>query len=997
MKSKLLLSFCFLTLAGMIYGQTKITGQVTSAEDGSQLIGVSVSVKGTTVGTITDLSGGYSLSIPASVSAEILTFSYVGMKGIEVPIQKRSIINVVMETDPLGLDEVVVVGYGTQKRSDLTGSISSVSSKDFEDQPVTTVSQALQGRVAGVAVTTNSGAPGGNVKIRIRGANSMLGDNNPLYIVDGVAYNLGLGDINVNDIESFEVLKDASATAIYGSRGANGVILISTKKGKYESSQIQANVNIGISSIASKYNLMDAGAFAEMANVYRPNYFTADEISGFKQNGGVNWQDEAFQTGVSKDYQVSASGGSEKTKYYVSGNYLDQTGIIKRSSRNKYSARINLTSKLTERLSLDFNFFAVRLEALNTGDMGAKTNPVMSTLVYSPTFPIYTNAGIWNRSDGLASPNAPNPLMQLMERYDDFRSTTSTINTKLNYQILDGLTFAMVLGADNNSYTPGGYQNEWINAAQTTAYLSENKSFNWQNSNILSYKKLVNGNHGITVTGIVEQSQFNNSGFNARGSNVLPISVMYYNLGIASGQSIGSYKSKTSLRSYVGRFSYIFSDKYLLTATYRADGTSKFQGDNKWGYFPSVSAAWRVSEESFLKDNDAITNLKIRASWGVTGNQGVDPYATVSRIGTTYTTFGLGQSFAGSTISGVDNPNLKWETTAQTNFGVDMSFANNRVSLSADIYKKKTKDLLHMVSIPRYYGGGGVNRNIGEMENKGFEAILSAIPVDNKNFRWDLSFNVTANQNTLIDLGADSLFLGGNYSPGMTQESPFVIKVGESLGSFWGYEWMGIYSSSEAEEAAKYGFAPGDNKYFDFNDDGVIDSGDKHVIGNALPKFIWGLSSNMRFGQFGLDVFINGVHGNQVLNAAYAASSTILSDFTSITHVDGSDYWRTDNEDAMFADPTSSTGKNFIESTQFLQDGSFIKLRNISLSYNLDDTFGFGSLKFSISAQNLLTFTDYLGFDPEASTSGVSDIDGAVDVGAYPTARTITFGIQATF
>jgi TonB-linked SusC/RagA family outer membrane protein len=437
--------------------------------------------------------------------------------------------------------------------------------------------------------------------------------------------------------------------------------------------------------------------------------------------------------------------------------------------------------------------------------------------------------------------------------------------------------------------------------------------------------------------------------------------------------------------------------KYLITATYRADGTSKFQGNNKWGYFPAAAVAWRVTEESFMKSQNVITNLKVRGSWGITGNQGINAYATIAQIGSMANSFGLSSFVPGSIVNGADNPDLKWETTEQTNIGFDVSAYKSRINLSVDYYMKKTSDILHYAAIPAYNGGGGVNKNIGEMENKGFEISLSGTPVSNGKFTWNSSFNISAYKNKLLSLGKDTFFLGGNYAAGLTFESPFAIKVGESLGSFWGYEWMGIYNTAEATEAAKYGFKPGDNKYMDYNHDGKLDSKDKHVIGNALPKLVWGFDNTFSYKNLEINIMLQAVVGKKILNTVYACATTILSDATAITHVDGLDYWTTTNENAQFANPKTSTGKNLIESTQFLQDGSYVKVKNVGIAYNLSkEITKFTDLKLSLSAQNFLTFTKYKGYDPETSTSG-NDIDGAIDVGSYPNARTITFSIQANF
>ena len=982
------------TLPNGLQQQKTVFGKVTDST-GAGLPGVSVVVKGTTTGVITDMAGKYTLAkVPENAT---LQFSFVGMKTLEVVVGNKTTINVTLEEEAIGIEEVVAIGYGTVKKSDLTGSVASVSSNEIRKQPVTTLGQAIQGKATGVVVTSNSGTPGGSLKIRIRGANSMQGSNEPLYIVDGVALNIGISDLNVNDIESIEVLKDASSTAVYGSRGANGVIMITTKKGKNEATKVQLTVNTGVSQLAKKYDLLDAGSFAELTNVYKPNYFSPTQIADYKAKGGIDWQDEVFQTGILQDYQLSLSGGSSSTKYYLSGNYIDQTGIVLGSKASKYLIRSNISTELGKKIKFDLNLFATRQTSENTGDNGSKGAPLWNAPLFPPTFAIYTATGAWNRTDNLSGPGLMNPLMVLKERYSDYTSNSVAVNTKISYSITNDLKLDVVFGVDNNIGLTGSITNKAMNPTTTAASLSDSKSFTWQNSNILTYHKKIGEAHDFTVMAANEQSKFVYSGFGASGAAINPISVGYNNLGIANTKNISSNRSQYSLQSYLGRFTYSFMDRYLLTATYRADGTSKFQGANKWGYFPAAALAWRVTQESFMKGQDVISNLKLRGSWGVTGNQGINAYATIARIGAMANSFGLPSMVPGSTVVGADNPDLKWETTKQSNIGVDVSLLKGKINLSADYYIKKTSDLLHYAAIPIYNGGGGVNKNIGEMENKGFEISISGTPISKNDFTWNSSFNISAYKNQLLSLGKDTFLLGGNYAAGLTFESPFAIKVGESLGSFWGYEWEGVYKTADATEAAKYGFKPGDNKYLDYNKDGKIDSKDKHIIGNALPKFVWGFDNSFTYKNFELNIMLQAVVGREILNTVYACANTILSDATAISHVDGLDYWSTSNENARFASPTTSTGKNFIESTQFLQDGSYVKVKNIGLAYNLSKAVTkFSDLKLTLSGQNILTFTKYKGYDPETSTSG-NDIDGAIDVGSYPNARTITLSIQANF
>jgi TonB-dependent starch-binding outer membrane protein SusC len=994
-KKSVLLFFLGVFLIQITFAQKNISGLITSSDDNTPLIGVNILEKGTTHGTVSGADGKYTLSV--SGPDAVLVYSFIGFLTQEIPVVDRTVIDIILAADVRALDEVVVVGYGTTKKSDLTGSVASVTSKNFQSEPVKTFSQAIQGRAAGVVVTNNSGAPGGVVKVRIRGTSSLYGINDPLYIVDGVALNINIADLNVNDIESMEVLKDASATAVYGNRGANGVVMITTKRGISEVPQIQLNIAPAFSNVAYQYDLMDAGTFAEFVNVYKPGYFTDQQISDYKTNGGTDWQKEIFRTGITQNYQLSASGGSARTKYFLSGQYLDQSGILLNTSQTRYSLRSNITTELSKKFKLEVNLFGGRIKGLNNLENGNKTNPVISAVFYSPTFPVYTEFGTWNRFDNLCGPLALNPKMVLEERYSDNLSNSLTSNIKLNYKIINDLSLDIIFGADVNSYQSGSYENSWINASATKASIWTSNNLFWQNSNILTYHKNLNNVHDIVFTGVYEQSRNTYETFTGNGSGVDPITVGYHNLGISQTQTTTSGWSQWSLQSFLGRISYSLLNRYLVTLSYRADGTSKFQDPNKWGYFPSAAVAWKVSEEAFLKDNNVISNLKLRGSWGITGNQGIDSYATIAKIGSMMNTFGLSQSLPGSIVSGIDNPDLKWESTTQTNVGLDLSFISGRVNLSADYFMKETNDLLFGVTVPAYNGGGTVNRNIGTMENNGVEIVISGVPVSTGKFRWDASFNFTSIKNELTSLGQDTFLLGGNYASGLTMESPFCLKVGESLGSFWGFEWQGIYTSAEAAEAAVYGFKPGDNKFMDSNHDNKLDSKDKHVIGSALPDFVWGFNNTFVYKNFELNIFLLGQQGNKMLNLPYACASVILSDATTINHMDGLNYWTPENENAAFANPTNSSNKNEVLSTQFLQDASFTKIKNMALSYNIGkNVLRIADLKLTVSAQNLLTITKYKGYDPESSTSS-NDIDGAVDVGAYPSARTFTIGIQARF
>lgn len=995
-----------LMLSITTYAQSHSVSGTVKDGSGEPLIGVSVQIKGnTTQGTITDLNGKFSINAQANAT---LVLSYIGYDTQLIPATK-AFLDVVMQGNSKNLDDVVVVGYGTAKRSDLTGSLSSVSSDDIRKEPVTNFGQAIQGHAPGVVVSNNSGAPGSLIKIRIRGSNSLLGSNDPLYIVDGIALE-DINSIDVNDIESVEILKDASATAVYGSRGSNGVILISTKAGKAGAIKVQCTFNTGISTLPNRYDVLNGYDYANLVNTIHPGTYSPTDVAYYKTNGGVNWQNVLFQTGITKDFQANASGGTNSLRYFVSLNYLDQTGILLRTSQTKYAFRSNISSDIGKRIKFDFNVSGVYGKCLNTlGTDGsdASTNlnngglysAIFEAPIFSPAFKIYSSPGVWNRLDQVSGPNVGNPLMGLMNEYSDATGKNLILNSKLSYVITNDLKFEILFGSNILSNQYGGIANHIINPSTQSASLVQSNTFTWQNSNILTYHKKIGEIHDLTIMAANEQSKFDYSGFSATGVDLSPISVGYDNLGLASIQTISSNHTQYSLQSYLGRVSYSLLDRYLLTASYRADGTSKFQGKNKWGYFPSAALAWRVTEEPFLKDKTIISNLKVRASFGVTGNQGVPVFATDAKIGPQLQTFGLSQALPGAVVNGVDNPNLKWESTAQQNIGLDLSVLKGRIGFSFDYYVKNTSDMLYGVLIPIYQGGGTVNENIGKMQNKGFEMTLTATPVVTHDFRWDASFNISSYKNKVVSLGKDTVAFGNNtYAAGLTTQSPFVIKTGESLGSFWGYTWEGVYKTSEAAEAAKYGFKPGDNKFLDYNGDGKIDSKDEHVIGNAMPKFVWGFSNSLSYKNWQLNFMLQAVVGRKILNTVYACANTIFSQATAISGKDGANYWKTGtNENAQFADPTSSTNQNIFTSTQFLQDGSYIKLKNIALAYTLKkDVIKFADVKLSVSAQNIFCITKYKGYDPETSTS-TNDFDGAIDSGAYPNPRTVTFSLQANF
>jgi TonB-linked SusC/RagA family outer membrane protein len=965
-----------------------VTGKVLD-EDGGPLQNVSVVVKGTQAGTTTNTEGAFKIEV--SDLQAVLIFSYVGYYPVEKKASTGADMNISLIRKVEIQEETVVVGYGTQKRSDLTGSISTIKSAQYKDQPVLNASAALQGRVAGVAVTNTSGAPGGAFKIRIRGANSINASNDPLYVVDGVALSsIGLQDLNVNDIGSMEVLKDASASAIYGSRGANGVVLITTKSGKAGVVKIEYNGFVSTSKPMNKYQLLNAVDYATQANhIAGGNVFP--NPASF-EGKGTNWQDLMFQNGFTQSHQLSLSGGTEKSRYYISAYYVDQSGLLVNSSQKKFAIRSNIDTKITDKLSFGLGLFAGRINSHNNGDLGGKANPVTAGLTWAPTQSVYDSNGKYNRF--AVSPIAPNPYMTIKERNADNFSNSAVLNGKLKYRFTDYLTLNVNVGLDLNTSKSASLYNDWISPGNPGSGQGLSESYTIQNSNALTFHKRIKDDHDLTVTGIVEETSSKNSYFYASGSGLTSLSNGYYNLGLNATSGIGSGYSNWAILSYIGRLSYSFKDKYLLTATYRADGSSKFQKSSQWGYFPSVGLGWRMTEETFIRDLNLFSNLKLRGSWGITGNQSISPYSSLGLLSPVQYSFGSTALSQGYLLGSPSNPDLKWETTAQTDIGVDMSFIKNRINVTMDFYKKRTKDLLLQVPIPGYSGGGSVYQNTGVIDNKGFEFAVDVVAVETKNFSWTTSFNASSTSNKVISLGKDSII----YRPVVIGGGGFVstiqvAKTGEALGAFYLIPWSGIYQSDAN------GYKAGDNNYTDVSKNNSIGFEDRVIIGNSLPKFIWAWNNNLNYKNLELNVFIQASHGNKVFNATYAAIAAPSSDIKYPTLAESANYWTLKNTGSLWADPASNTNRSYVESSQYLQDGSYVRLKNVSLSYSIPKKLThLENVKLSISAQNLVTITKYKGFDPEASsTPANSDADGGIDLGAYPSAKIITVGLHIGF
>jgi TonB-linked SusC/RagA family outer membrane protein len=961
-----------------------VTGIVTD-QTGEPIPGATITVKGTSQGTITNMDGAFSLSIPDD--AEVLVFSFIGMETQEIPVGENLKFNVTLNEKITGLDEVVVVGYGTMRKVDVSGATSQISTDDFKDLPSSDITQSMQGRVSGMSIVNNSGAPGVSSKIRIRGSNSMLGNNDPLIVLDGVAVNMSINDINPNDIESIDVLKDASSTAIYGSRGANGVIVITTKRGASGAPRVQISTDYSIDQVSNTYDLLNG-----------EDYIALNNITPTSEVANTDWQDMLFRQGMTSNTRASISGGKDNLNYFLSGSMVDQKGLLINTDYQKYTLRSNVDTKINDRLDISLNVTASKTETTNSDVLEAsKQSPIWNALIWSPSEPVYNEDGTYNKTDQYGS-IVYNPYMRSKERQNDVFATSLLANSKINYKILETLDFTATLAAEEIKTENASFTNQYVNAT-TGSSRSFADNFYWQTSFLLTYSNTFNDIHRLSLMGGFEQSQNTTKGFNANGNDLASESVGYHNLALNESSSIGSYWRRWALRSYLSRATYSLKDRYLLTATYRIDGSSKFQGDNEFSAFPSVALGWRLSEESFMDNASSVNNLKLRASWGVTGSQAINPYATMALLSQQTYSYGTSNPLTGYMPSGAPNPNLKWEETTQINIGADLLMFNGRLNATIDYFKKNTEGLLQAKALPAYNGGGTIISNIGEIENKGVELALGGTIIKTSDFNWNASLNYSKIKNEVISIGdEDEIFPGGSYAPGFLSEKVFIVKPGESLGTMYGYNFLGLWQENEAAEAARFGYQPGDSKYENLDGNDKIDGDDRKIIGNALPDFTWGFNNTLSYKGFDLNLMIEGVQGRDILNLAYAGTATAVGDARSITLEEAKNTWTPTNTNTIWPKIGSSSNTELTNSTKWIPDGSYIKLRNVSLSYTIPkEKLKIGDLRIVLSGQNLLTLTDYKGFDPEVSSTGKSDIDQGLDLGSYPTARSYTLGLTLNF
>jgi TonB-linked SusC/RagA family outer membrane protein len=1061
--------FVMLFLLGTVtsvYAQKQVvTGRITDVA-GEGMPGVNVLLKGSTVGTTSDKEGNFSIEAAAT---DILVFSFIGYKSQELPVGNQTNVNIALEEDVETLSEIVVIGYGEVKKSDVTGAVASVQGETLKKTLTSGVDQALIGRVAGVTAVQMSGQPGASVSIRVRGTSSILGNVEPLYVVDGVplsanngtVYDYGLGAVggagkttfsplstlNPNDIESIEVLKDASATAIYGNRGSNGVVIITTKRGKAGQSSVSYEGYYGVQEISKKLDMMNLREYAQFRNDFAaetagqtPDPLFADpSVLG----EGTDWQDAIFRSAPMQNHQLTFSGGTDKLRYAMSGNYFDQDGVAIGSEFKRYSLRLNLDADVTKWLKVGNSLSISRTdERLGQYDRGGIINTALKS---TPDIPERNFDGSFSGGKGQGA--RVSPLAQALDLENYLKRTQILGNLYANIQLLPSLSFRTEFGGNADMANASSWKPTYDygpNARNTVSSMSRqnNNNYFWQFKNYLTYTKTFVNVHNVSAMIGQEASEWGHQNTSGGATSLPTNDVKSINLGDPLTQAAGDSKGSGALSSYFGRLNYNFRDKYYATFTYRADGSSNFAEGNRWGYFPSAAVSWRVSQESFMAGiENIVSNVKLRAGWGQTGNSGREGYMYGSRLTTMATNLGLGFRVANHA-----NPDLTWETAEQIDLGLDAGFLGERIQLTVDLYKKNVKDLLLRAPLPAYLGSLGNGAiiiqspyvNGGEIENKGLEIALKSINTTGA-LQWETDFNITFNKNKLVSLDVKDAALDG-FTGGSGNILISRTTEGRALGEFYGYKVAGIFKDKEdilnspmQYSVDKNGVVyfdrnstvwPGDIKFADIDGNDTIDVRDRTYLGSPQPKFTFGFNNTFRYKGFELDIFLVGTYGNKVYNFNKQGDGDGLADMRSawnnqLQEVTGraklqpvtepvGEWWNnidnvqvmnpgTDIPRATNQDPN----QNARVSDRYIEDGSYLRIRTVTLAYNIPSSIlnkmRFTGLRVYARVQNAYTFTKYTGYDPEVGQDTWDGLVSGLDNGRYPSPRVYTLGVSANF
>lgn len=1009
-------------------------------DEGLPLPGVSVNIKNEKGATSTDIDGNYVISVPNKNS--VLVFSFIGFSGKEEIVGNRTIINTTLNPTPSRLNEVVVVGYGTVKRGDLTGSVGQVTMADLQKAPVKSFDEALAGRLAGVQVSSADGQPGSSFNIVIRGQNSITQGNSPLYVIDGFPIeSTDQNNINPADIESIEVLKDASATAIYGSRGANGVILITTKSGQKGDAKVDYNGNYGFQENLKTMDLLSPFEFVKFQQELSPVTTESLYLSGkgktlddYKDLPQLDWQDLLFRQAPLQQHSLAISGGTNDTKYYVSGSLNDEEGTVINTGFKRYQGKITLTQNITPKFKAFFNLnysdYTSNGIVPTDGTNSATNNLLYSTWGYRPV----SGSGL-DLSEVLFDPDIDgnndyriNPIISSNNELRIATNENLVVNTFGEYRFNKNLVLRVSGGITSNNRRSDRFNNSQtffgnpfstggVNGVNGSVIYVENNR--WLNENLLTYKKVFNKVHDLNI---IAGLNFQQNKFDTYGASAIQVpneSLGLNGLDEGTPQTVTAAGASDRLSSYLTRVNYNYKSKYLLTASFRADGSSKFARGNRWGFFPSGSLAWRMSSENFMRNLLFINDAKLRVGFGVTGNNRVGPFDYLSVLGQPVgSPYAFNNAIAPGAIPiSLGNSDLKWETTSQTNIGYDLGLFKDRISLTVDVYRKTTYDLLLNADLPYSTGFSSIFNNIGRVRNEGIEFTLNTQNIKTKNFNWNSSFNISFNRNKVLELSnnQESLLRSIGWDNAYSNTPLYLTKVGSPMGQFYGFVADGIYQFADFDVSptgtytlkgdlvnngnSSNSIQPGDVKYKDINGDGVVNARDQTVIGRGIPLHTGGFTNNFTYKKFDLNVFLQWSYGNDIYNAnrmVFEGNSLLkinLNQFASYAN-----RWTPSNPSNTI--PRVRGEGPRVYSSRLMEDGSFLRLKTVSLGYNFDKNLirklNMKALRVFVSAQNLYTLTNYSGMDPEVSVRNTALTPG-FDYSAYPRARTIVFGLNTSF
>lgn len=1022
----------------------QIKGKVTDATTGIGIAGVGVGISGNPLSVTTDMSGNYAINVQLDRDS-VLEFRFIGYDTQAIAIGAQDVINVKLAQSNQSLEEVVVIGYGEVQRGDLTGSVGSVDVEDLQKAPVGSALEALAGRVAGVQVQSESGQPGSGINIVIRGANSLTQDNSPLYVIDGFPMEDANANIlNPSEIESIEVLKDASATAIYGARGANGVILITTKRGQEGAPNINYSAYGGFQNTINRIDLMSPYEFVRMEYERDPSgteetYFSPDPITNEPRNlesyrniAGYDWQDELFRTAGMQDHSLSVTGGNKSTKYSFSGNLFDQKGVIINSGFNRKQGRLTLDQTFSDKfkVGIDARYTSTKTYGTSPGAPDSR-NSSMNYLMYSVWgYRPVTYSPDQDILDQLFDPDVNvnndyrvNPIKSAENELRETYNKRVILNGHAEYQFTKDLKLRINAGINasdwrndtfNNSETRYGHPQS---ANKVNGRILYTESDTWLNENLLTYNKRFKKGHTLNLMGGITFQENNYKRYGI-GAMYLPNETLGL-AGLSQGEPmpITSINTSWSLMSYLARATYNYKSRYLLTASYRADGSSKFSQDNRWGFFPSTAFAWRAINEDFMKNQTLFSDAKLRIGYGVTGNNRVGEYAPYSGLNfdntgpndNGYYAFGNALS-QGLFISSLANSALKWESTAQSNIGIDLGILDQRVTLTMDVYKKKTTDLLLNALLPPSSGYPSAFKNIGSTSNEGLEISLAGDIVRSNAFTWNSSVNIAFNRNKVLSLtqNQESLASALNWDKDYTITPLYIAKIGQPIGQIYGMIWDGVYQMEDFTDAGvlrqdvptngnpRENIRPGDIKYRDLNEDGVVNDLDRTVIGRGYPLHQGGFSNTFTYKGFDLNVFLQWSYGNDIINANRLMFEYGVKPRTN-QYATFADRWTVDNQDTNMPRLGGQGPLGSSYSTRVVEDGSYLRLKTVSLGYTVSPDFleriKIKSLRLYASAQNLVTWTKYSGYDPEVAVM-YSALTPGFDYSSYPRPKTIVFGLN---